>query len=292
MNPAKFARFGTAHQTSWDWRAAGNFICGGAGASLLALTVLVGYPAQADGWLLLASLLLIGGGLTFVWTEIGRPWRAFNVLFHPQTSWMTREAWVAALIVALAGAAAATGIATLSHAAGLAGLLFLYCQGRILRAARGIPAWRAPAVLPLIMSTGLVEGMSLLIVVETARQHVTTAMIASLLALVVLRAAVWGYYRGHLLASDAPPSTRRVLQGIHRVLLGAGTLLPLASCTLGLSASAGSTAATAATMVAAGAAGVAGWHLKLLLITRAAQVQGYALGNKLRRGHPLGLTAK
>ena len=37
----------------------------------------------------------IGAGLTCVWLEIGRPLRAINVFFHPQTSWMTREGIVA-----------------------------------------------------------------------------------------------------------------------------------------------------------------------------------------------------
>jgi hypothetical protein len=40
---------------------------------------------------------------------------------------------------------------------------FLYCQARILRAAKGIPAWRTPWVVPLIVLSGLAEGGALLL---------------------------------------------------------------------------------------------------------------------------------
>ncbi|MCK0509068.1 dimethyl sulfoxide reductase anchor subunit [Aromatoleum anaerobium] len=282
MKPTKFSRFGTSHQAIWDWRAAGNFICGGAGSSLLAVSTFAAFPGVADGRLLLLAVLLIGAGLAFVWTEIGRPWRAFNVLFHPQTSWMTREAYVAALIVALLAAGAATGVAFLSHIASLAALLFLYCQGRILKAARGIPTWREPAIVPLIVATGLVEGLSLLVLIVTMQGAAVPAMFAALILLVALRAAAWLRYRSRMNASDMPLSTRRVLQSSHLAVLGVGTAVPLVAAALALAVP----MAALAGALAALAAAVAGWHFKLLLITRAAQVQGYALGNKLRRGHP------
>jgi DMSO reductase anchor subunit len=45
--------------------------------------------------------------------------------------------------------------------AALLGVLFLYCQGRILQASKGIPAWREPKIVPLILATGFVEGAGL-----------------------------------------------------------------------------------------------------------------------------------
>ncbi|HRP97553.1 MAG TPA: phenylacetyl-CoA:acceptor oxidoreductase [Rhodocyclaceae bacterium] len=284
MSTAKFGRFGTAHQTSWDWRAAANFIGGGTGSALLALTVLVSLPGAADGPLALIALAFIGAGLACVWMEIGRPWRAFNVLFHPQTSWMTREAYIAALIVVLFAASFVTGAAPASFAAGLAALLFLYAQARILRAARGIPAWREPAVVPLIIATGLVEGMSVLVLVQIVRGGATGWALALLFALVAGRGLAWTRYRSALLASDAPRSTRATLETMHRSLLFAGTAAPLVAAAIGVVAP--GTVAVMGTVAALAALG-AGWHAKFLLVVRAAQVQGYALGNKLRRGHPL-----
>lgn len=284
MIQSKTGRFGTQHQTSWDWRAAVNFIGGGSGSALLALAVAQHFPAAPPWQLMLAALALIGIGLLSVWAEIGRPWRAFNVLFHPQTSWMTREAFVAGVIGALSVAALLTGIAPLAWAAGAAGLLFLYCQGRILRAARGIPAWREPTIVWLIIATGLTEGGALLVLAGTLTGKPDVLAISVLLALCILRLATWLRYNRRMLASDAPQSTRRALLACGRVLVPVGSLLSiglLAAALLqpGLMIAAGSAAAVAALG--------AGWYFKGLLITRAAQVQGYALGNKLRRGHPL-----
>ncbi|AWI80816.1 MAG: phenylacetyl-CoA:acceptor oxidoreductase [Betaproteobacteria bacterium HGW-Betaproteobacteria-13] len=279
----KFARFGTSHQTSWDGRAAANFILGGAGSALLAITVLASWPNTPNWPLLALALSLIGAGLASVWTEIGRPWRAFNVLFHPQTSWMTREAFVAGLIALLVVATIVTGMNLAAGAAALAGLLFLYCQGRILRAAKGIPAWREFSIVRLIISTGLVEGLALLMLADLATGTAYANMPAALLVLVVLRFGAWWIYRSRMLASDAPRSTRATLGLVHRALLG-GTVLPALAVALAIAVPA---IAAPGTAVAALTALAAGWWFKYLLITRAAQVQGYALGNKLRRGHPL-----
>ena len=82
-------------QRNWDIRAACNFIGGGSGTGL----ILAAAAAQFAGWpYFLAGVLavaLIGFGLSMVWLEIGRPFRALNVFFHPQTSWMSREALLA-----------------------------------------------------------------------------------------------------------------------------------------------------------------------------------------------------
>src|SRR4051794_33708871 len=100
------------HQRNWDLRAAGNFIGGGAGAGLIitaALAAASGAPFR------LALAIGLGGvlaGLSLVWLEIGKPWRALNVFFHPRTSWMTREAIVAGILVpaGVVGAAASSAV--------------------------------------------------------------------------------------------------------------------------------------------------------------------------------------
>ena len=87
--------------------------------------------------------------------ELGRPLRALNVFFNPRTSWMAREAFTATLLFPV-GLAAAAGV--FRDAYGLPPLLavvFVYCQGRMLQAAKGIPAWREPWLAPLIVVTAL-----------------------------------------------------------------------------------------------------------------------------------------
>ena len=60
-------------QTNWDWRAAGNFIGGGAGSGLIMFTALAGVEGTAAAVLLLVGLALVGLGLACVWLELGRP---------------------------------------------------------------------------------------------------------------------------------------------------------------------------------------------------------------------------
>ena len=132
------------HQTNWDWRAACNFIGGGTGTGLLFFSTLAAGNADNYRIMALVALALIGGGLTCVWLEIGRPFRAINVFFHPQTSWMTREGIVAVPVFLCGLAAVWFGGGVFVGMAALLGVLFLYCQGRILQASKGIPAWREP----------------------------------------------------------------------------------------------------------------------------------------------------
>src|SRR6185436_17826030 len=143
-------------QRHWDLRAAANFMLGGTGAGLLIAGAIA---APAPRFAIAAGLLLVACGLGAVWLEIGRKLRALHVFFNPFTSWMTREAFFAVLFFAFAGISLA--LPQLASAAALAALAFLYCQARILRAAKGIPAWRAAEVVPLILSTGLAEGLGL-----------------------------------------------------------------------------------------------------------------------------------
>ena len=159
-------------QRSWDSRAACNFIGGGSGTGLL----LAAAFAFAAGWSYFIAgtlaIALIGFGLSMVWLEIGRPLRALNVFFHPQTSWMSREAILALPILMLGALAVLLDqpfvslpfqthflVAVLASAVAVLGLVFLYCQARILRASLGVPAWREPALQSVIVITGLTEGL-------------------------------------------------------------------------------------------------------------------------------------
>ena len=149
------------HQPHWDWRAAANFMCGGAGAGLVLFT-LFAKPAAAAAtpWLLAAGLGLVGLGLFFVWLEIGRPWRALNVFVNVRRSWMSREAWVAVLLFLLGGGLL-LGMHWRAWPTAVAAAAFLYCQARILGEARAIPAWRDALTPPLLIATGLTEGAGL-----------------------------------------------------------------------------------------------------------------------------------
>ena len=268
-------------QAHWDWRAAGNFMAGGAGAGLIVATALSGAQGRLWTGLLLAGLALVGVGLFCVWLEIGRPWRALNVFRQPQRSWMSREAIVAALLFPVTAAAAFVWPMLVWAAAALA-LAFVYCQSRMLTAARGIPAWRAGIVSPLVVVTGLTEGMGLFVASAPARGIGMNALLA-LGVLALLRAALWAAYRQQVMPRLAA-GAREALAGAGGVLVVAGTLLPLAALA-GASVFGTRTAAAVpvAVLVGLGAA-LAGSWFKFVLITRAAFNQGFALQRLPVRG--------
>lgn len=196
-------------QKQWDMRAAGNFIAGGSGSGLMVVSAL----AAAAGANKEAALPMAVGtagvalGLSLVWLEIGKPWRALNVFFHPQTSWMTREGIVACLLL-LVGAAGAWFVWPAAMIiAGLLAFGFLYCQARILRAARGIPAWRQAEIVPFIIATGIAEGAGLYLAVGS--QSVTVSCFA--LAACLLREAVWHAYLRGLACTSTTAASLAVL---------------------------------------------------------------------------------
>ena len=105
--------------------------------------------------------------------------------------------------------------------------MFLYCQSRMLRAARGIPAWREPLTSPLIVATGLTEGLGLLVATLPLHGAVTPGMLALLSALLMVRIALWFIYRNRLGGQTAARATQ-ALDGAGRWLQAAGTAAPLA----------------------------------------------------------------
>lgn len=280
--------FGTPQQNSWDWRAAGNFMFGGSGSSLLLMMALVAFPGTPHLLPGLVALAFVGAGLGLVWLEIGRPWRAINCYFHPETSWMTREAFVAMVTFILALIGIGLKVPAIVALAGLSGLGFLYCQAQILKASKGIPAWREPAIVPLILVTGLTEGTGLLLLLLSTLGNAPGWLAYTLLVLLVVRSNVWLGYRGKLTDAKAPPATLKNLDDINNLFLGAGNALPIVLTLLALVMAGWAQLWFA---LAGICALLSGWYMKFTIVTRAAQVQGYGFG-ELRRGHPLGLKPK
>jgi phenylacetyl-CoA:acceptor oxidoreductase subunit 2 len=264
-------------QQSWDARAAANFMAGGAGSGLIVFTTLAGGPRAAYA----IGAALVALGLGAVALEIGRPLRALNVYRHPQRSWMSREAIVALALFAITAAAWA-GLPGAGSAAALAALGFVYCQGRLLRAAKGIPAWREPGIVPMVVATGLAEGGGLLLIgmaagAAAARPALAWGLFATALA---ARGVLWFGWRQRLRA--APRALAAIDAAGHA--FKAATLLALAAA----AAVALAPLTPPLVQVLALAAGVlalaGGQWFKLTLITRAAFNQGFAIPHLPVRG--------
>jgi len=252
-------------QQHWDWRAATNFMFGGTGAGLLAVAA---FASPAPELAFEVALLLIAAGLTAVWLEIGRKLRAVHVMFNPLTSWMTRESLAAAVLFGCAIAYLAFGDAWLRVAAGIAACAFLFCQALILRASKGIPAWRMPEVVPLILSSGLAEGAGVLLVFDA--QPVVLALFG---LAVLVRSLAWSGYRGAL----GQPGAQAALEPAGKLLMQLGTVAPLALLLASL-------LLPQAAALAGIAALAAGWRLKFVLVARASFNQGFALPQLPVRG--------
>jgi phenylacetate-CoA ligase len=264
-----------AHQQHWDWKAAGNFVCGGAGAGLFLSTALAGGGAfQPLGALALA---IIAVGLFLLLFKIGRPLRALYVLRQPQRSWMAREAWIAGALFPLGALAVWSEAPALMVPAAMAAALFLLSQAMILREAKGIPAWRTPRVVPLIVATGLAEGAGLLLAATallSPAAPVARAAAVAAAGLALVRAWLWVRYLDALRLGDAPVRALGVLSAFGPWLSLAGSVLPIVLIVGGfaLAAAAPYLFALAGVVIL-----VSGSALKLVLVTRAGFNQGFAL---------------
>ncbi|WP_435685033.1 hypothetical protein [Sedimenticola selenatireducens] len=276
---------GPTLQKRWDWRAAGNFICGGTGSGLLVVAALLSaLGLHTTGYALLASAF-VAAGLGLVWLEIGRPLRSMNVFRNPATSWMTREGMVAMLLLPLGILTFFTGSTSLLILSAIPAALFLYAQARILHMAKGIPAWRTNAINPLIVTTGLTEGMGVLLIFAGLVEGNVAALFVGYgwiiaLSLVFLRGAAWLNYR-YSLANNAPEQTLQVLERANIVITLLGIATPLVLLFLGKSYAAYQLPLAA---VAGFFMVLCGWFCKYQIIIYAAYYQGFAITHTPARG--------
>ena len=306
-------------QPFWDWRAAMNWMFGGVGSGFVFAAWLMSFFVPADAaavyglWLSAAQLAgggLMAIGLFFVFLKIGRKLRFWRAVSRPQTSWMTRELYV----VAVFGIAVLLGVATLhpaAHAAAaLAALGFLACQAMILVRARGIPAWRHRLMPWMILSTGLLEGIALLMpafalsigllaalrVFEQIELFIYTAVAlktmqtagALFFVLAAANLILWTAYRRSAASSGIGPLARVVLARTYRRVLILGTGLPALLYLAGLiglgMGQTGTLLATGFWLAGSILAIFCGAYWKFMLVARAGYQQGFAMPRQPHRG--------
>jgi phenylacetate-CoA ligase len=220
---------------------------------------------------------MVGLGLLLLLFKIGRPLRSLYVLRRPDRSWMAREAWVAGAFFPLGALAVWTEAPALVAAAAVAAGLFLVSQAMILKDAKGIPAWRTPLVVPLVVTTGIAEGAGLFLaaMVVLASPPSLAGVIAGVAVVgAALRTAIWLHYMRALRSDRPPPGTIDVLTAFSPWLSLIGLALPVVLVGGGLMAA---DAALPLFAVAGACILGAGSALKFVLVTRAAFNQGFAL---------------
>lgn len=271
------------HQQHWDWKAAGNFICGGAGTGLFLFAAIASLRDVSSFLLAWLALGLVALGLFLVLLKIGRPMRFVFVLRQPRRSWMTREAWIAVGFFPLGAIAAWLESPVLMIGAAMLGLAFLFSQAMILREAKGIPAWREPFVVPLILATGLAEGGGLYLAATALLSPSAAAEIPAVAAVVLaaIRSWTWNSYMTSLRIVGVPVRSLEVLNGLRPWLFIFGLLLPATLIVFGFMAA---DIAAVLFLIAGVCIAAAGAALKFALVTRAGYNQGFALAHTPVRG--------
>jgi phenylacetyl-CoA:acceptor oxidoreductase 26-kDa subunit len=154
----------------------------------------------------------------------------------------------------------------------------------ILREAKGIPAWRAPQIVPLIIATGLVEGSGLFLIASAfvpAPEPVAQVTAVAAVILAALRSLSWRSYMSALAATGAPTRSLAVLAAFRWWFFVFGSMAPMALIVLGFVAPATALPLFATAGLCLFASGVA---MKFVLITRAGFNQGFALTHTPVRG--------
>jgi phenylacetyl-CoA:acceptor oxidoreductase subunit 1 len=271
-------------QKHWDWKAAGNFICGGMGSGLFLFTAAASLRYRELASLGLVALGLVGLGLFLVLLKIGRPLRSIYVLRQPQRSWMAREAWIAAALFPLAGLALWSRLPALLVIAAVIAVLFLCSQAMILKEAKGIPAWRTLWIVPLVVVTGLAEGSGLFLaaVAQIAPPNLLVQLAAAIaVALMAVRGWIWRSYQTALESEGAPSRTLAALNDFRPWFFFSGLALPSALIVSGIVLTAMEAILFTVAGVCIAAAGAA---LKFIVVTRAGFNQGFALAHTPVRG--------
>jgi phenylacetyl-CoA:acceptor oxidoreductase subunit 1 len=265
------------HQQHWDWKAASNFICGGAGAGLFVIAAAASLQTGTIVPANVTAMAMIAFGLLLLLFKIGHPERSLYVFRQPWRSWMSREAWIASLFFPLAALATRLESPALTIASAVAAFLFLFSQAMILKEAKGIPAWRVRAVVPLIVSTGFAEGAALFLGLTTllpALKSVSEPTAVAVVLMSALRSWTWQSYRATLAIEGAPVRALAALDRYRLVFFVFGLVFPVLLIAGGFVAV---KSQPLVFVVAAFCVLVTGSALKFILITRAGFNQGFAL---------------
>jgi DMSO reductase anchor subunit len=216
-------------QALWGWPAVANFALGGLGAGLYAgATFAAGFGPSPAGrvaaWL---GPLLVLGGFAAVAAEAGRPGRGLRVLARVRTSWMSRELWLGGLFSLCAAATLVLdgrGPRVLAAASAVA---LVVAQGQILRHARGVAAWAVAPMPVVFLTSALVSGAGLLLLLEARTGRPPDRLLGAALLALIAHVCVWSVFLGWSREPAFVQGVRPLREGSNGLgALLAGYLLP------------------------------------------------------------------
>jgi phenylacetyl-CoA:acceptor oxidoreductase subunit 2 len=195
---------------------------------------------------------------------------------------MTRETYAVAMFYPALLADLLWPSAALHLIVALSALAFLYCQARILHAAKGIPAWRVRLMPAMLVMTGLLEGVGLLGIAKGVASWQFEASMVFIATGGVLLAfgnmLIWRSYLAFAQRDGVPPLARAELQKLTPALRLVGHVAPMFLFAL-------AAAFSQSLFIIAGLAAVSGGAMwKFTVITRACHQQGFAMPKMPQRG--------
>lgn len=215
-------------QTLWGWPAVANFALGGLGAGLYVVAALAtGFGSSATLWVAswLGPLLVLAGFVA-VATEAGRPFRGPRVLVRVRTSWMSRELWLGGVFALGAAGTLAVDGRGLRVLAAVAAVAFALAQGQILRHARGVAAWAVPPMPAVFLTSALVSGAGLLLVLETWTGHPPAPLIGTALVTLITHLCAWSVFVSWSRDEAFVRGVRPLREGSSAVAIVGGYLVP------------------------------------------------------------------
>jgi len=287
-------------QQFWDWKGATNFILGGMGSGLIVVSWIGLLLGQVNlNFLPVINAFgaaVMGLGLLTLLFKIGRPFRILNALRRPQSSWMSREIYLAMVFFPAVGldflpwllgvsVLGPQGLTFLHGVIGVCGGAFLFAQARILFAAKGIPAWRAPLIPWMLIATGLFEGIGVLALAQAAfpAAFVNPAYLLSVGSFLAAdNFILWQTYRIKAKDFGIGPLAQKEFKSVSLLLVLIGHVVPWALLTIlqvmpELNVSASFAIIGFATLFG-------GWLWKKTVLLNASYQQGFALPRLPQRG--------
>ena len=218
--------------------------------------------------------LLVFAGFVAVSTEAGRPFRGPRVLARVRTSWMSRELWLGGIFALCAAGTLTTGGRGLRVLAAVAAVAFALAQGHILRHARGVAAWAVPPMPAVFLTSALVSGAGLILVLEAWTGRLPDRLLGTALVTLIAHLCVWSMFVSWSRDEAFVRGVRPLREGSSAVAIVGGYLFPslLAALAVALPLFGRPLAALAGVLMVAGQV-----SMKTTLIRKAGQLRSISL---------------
>lgn len=172
-------------------------VLSGAGLGLAVMATLFPAAMSPDAFTAaaIASLLLVAAGLGASAGHLANPKNAWRAVMRARTSWLSREAVLAALFfpLTLLYAFADEPAAALRTLVALVALLTIFCTAMIYQSLKTIPQWHHPCTAFNYLALALMSGGALFNLF-TAAPH-PASLILTLLFTAAAAAGKWYHYR-------------------------------------------------------------------------------------------------